>query len=152
MRFVRFSMLVVVGFIGSHSAMAEPYSYYQPFNTDQAYLVTYVRSESPQASCYAAVGHNWKDEDKFIIGADWDIATSTCRVVLEDEKHAFPTFVAGSDACPGDDVFSYRSQTCGSGAADTLDEYSEMQASAVVALFAWTTLIGGLLVGFKAGA
>lgn len=151
---MRLRVAIAFGFLMvSDAALAEPYSFYSPVSTESVgYRINYIRSASPQAACYSAPTFNNKPDDKRIVASDWDLASSACRIIQEDEKEFLITFLSGSDACPGDDVFNYAQQTCGAVVPDSLDEYSENILAVNLATMAFVSLGLGMLVGLRMGA
>ena len=144
-------IVAVLGFIGAESALAGSYAFFQSYNSAEVYIVNYWRYATEAEACRGAVSFNYKPEDKRIASATYDLDTGICRITQVDEKEFPLQFFGGTGVCPGDEVFSYRSQTCGVAEPDSLDEYSAVTSAFVLGTFVFSALGFGLLSGLRAG-
>jgi hypothetical protein len=140
---VRVGMFVFFIVTISDVAMADPYTYYQVSNTVPQ-PITFEHHESAGKACTGSMDNIWQGA-LFIVSTEYLTGTASCVVVLTDGSLGVGTIAPVAGTCPGDQRFDFDLQQCG-------DWVNLEQVYAVVlASFLWVCLIGGMLVGFRAG-
>jgi hypothetical protein len=142
---VRVGLIVLLGGFALADAQADPYVFYQVLNNNSQ-PVTFTEFESPADACASTMGNLWNTVPlQWVKTSAYVTATGQCVIRTEADAILVGTVVPISGSCPSDVRYDFELQAC-------VNSANQEQIHAVaLSAYLWMCLVGGMLVGFKAG-
>lgn len=142
---MRLSVLCILGSMVPALSYAGSYLFFRPSSSAPAVLAN-EHFETGYSACHGVVGLFYDPAiPSVVLGASYNPSDGSCVARLDTSVLASVTLASLQGSCPGDVEFDFLRQRCVD-AADLDEIYGVL-----VAFFAWSMLIGGMVVGAELG-